>query len=237
MAALACGPKPYEAQVILRVDRAGVFLYADLERSKEVCTLTRSTACRRLESGVDAQGRAKVRVEALDGVAFPTGWGRAEYFSQCAATTDRPFDWEPDPEPRAVDEGDAARRACRPRPSTRPASSRPSGRRTSSSTSPAATAASPPGPWRASARGPPRRRGRGSRLWDHLKRRDGAKVRALCLGARPPDAYVAAKCKRLKHPYEALDVDAFLLTRDSRPRRRAVKAVPAGAGRVRMVSS
>ena len=47
-------------------------------------------------------------------------------------------------------------------------------------------------------------------LWDHLKRRDGAKVRALCLGARPPDAYVAAKCKRLKQPYEALDVDAFL---------------------------
>ena len=70
MAALACGPKPYEAQVILRVDRAGVFLYADLERSKEVCTLTRSTACRRLESGVDAQGRAKVRVEALDGAEF-----------------------------------------------------------------------------------------------------------------------------------------------------------------------
>ena len=62
-------------------------------------------------------------------------------------------------------------------------------------------------------------------------------MRALCLGARPPDAYVAAKCKRLKQPYEALDVDAFLLTRDSRPRRRAAKAVPAGAGRVRMVSS
>ncbi|KAH8074558.1 hypothetical protein JL721_2125 [Aureococcus anophagefferens] len=236
MAALACGPKPYEAQVILRVDRAGVFLYADLERSKEVCTLTRSTACRRLESGVDAQGRAKVRVEALDGVSFPTGWGRAEYFSQCAATTDRPFDWEPDPEPRA-------RRA---RYSTRDnVAARGLGDRVTILRADAAAADADRDDVRAAraatvlavAIEPGAADACEPLLWDHLKRRDGAKVRALCLGARPPDAYVAAKCKRLKHPYEALDVDAFLLTRDSRPRRRAVKAVPAGAGRVRMVSS
>ena len=297
MAALACGPKPYEAQVILRVDRAGVFLYADLERSREVCTLTRSTACRRLESGVDAQGRAKVRVEALDGAAFPTGWGRAEYFSQCAATTDRPFDWEPDPEPRAVDEGDAAAprvpaaaldEACLlaaigpedvvvdvacgdgrvaswavARFGARAAwglesdaaryvdardnvAARGLGDRVTILRADAAAADADRDDVRAAlaaatvlvvAIEPGAADAWEPLLWDHLKRRDGAKVRALCLGARPPDAYVAAKCKRLKQPYEALDVDAFLLTRDSRPRRRAVNAAPAGAGRVRMVSS
>ena len=108
MASMVVGPKAYEPQVILRVNRAGIFLYRDLERSPELCALTRNTACRRLESATDAQGRAKVRVEPLDGTAFPTGWGRAEYFALSAETSEGPFEWDDDPDATRVDAGDAA---------------------------------------------------------------------------------------------------------------------------------
>ena len=71
-------------------------------------------------------------------------------------------------------------------------------------------------------------------IWQHLRRRED--VRVLCLNHRP-EAYVARSCRRLENPYD--DVDAYVLDRDSRPRRRpGGDAAPATApSRVRLVRS
>ena len=258
--------------------------------------LERNAACRRLETATSGGGREMVRVEALDGAAFSTAWGRAAHFALAAETTEKCFEWPPDVDARDVEAGDAdpprvpaaaLDAACA---LARVAAADTVVDATGGDGRVAAWAVARYGASRAVAlvddagaaaaaragidaggladrvavvdRGDAAAAaaledatllavhvGDGSRaweplVWNHLRKR-GTTARVLCFGARP-DGYVAKACRRLDQPYAALDpYDAYLLTRDSRPRRRpnhsdageSAARAPVPAPRVRLATA